>query len=226
MATLIDMLQASTWGRNLTANEFDRVANEAFERSVPKDGMVARMGQPVVHWIGVIDGLLKMSVTSEDGKVSTLTGVNVGGWFGEGSLIKREPRRYDMVALRPSRVAMIPYATFEWLRSNSMPFCHYLHSLMNARLSLFIGMLEYDRLLEPDARAARCLATLFNPDLYPDPKPFVDLRQHEIGLLSGLARSRVNVALKRLQQGNLIRIEPRGITVLDLEGLRNFAGFQ
>jgi CRP/FNR family cyclic AMP-dependent transcriptional regulator len=128
-----------------------------------------------------------------------------------------------MVALRPSRVALVPYGTFEWLRSRSMPFAHYLHNLMNARLSLFIGMLEYGRLLEPDERVARCVATLFNADLYPDPKPYVDLRQHEIALLSGLTRSRVNVALKRLHESGVIRVEPRGLTVLDLDGLRNFA---
>lgn len=223
MASLTDMLRSSNWGSVLTPAEFDRVARDAFERSVPKGAFVARMGQPVVHWIGVIDGLLKMSVASVDGKISTLTGVNVGGWFGEGSLIKREPRRYDVVALRTSRVALIPYETFEWLRGTSMPFAHYLHNLMNARLSLFISMLEYNRLLEPDERVARCLATLFNADLYPDSKPFVDLRQHEIALLSGLTRSRINVSLKRLETCGLIHIEVRGITVLDLDGLRTFA---
>jgi CRP/FNR family transcriptional regulator, cyclic AMP receptor protein len=223
MATLVEMLQSSTWGRVLTAEEFERVSRDAFERSVPKGAFAARAGEPVVHWIGVIDGLLKMSVATADGKMSTLTGINVGGWFGEGSLIKREPRRYDMVALRPSRIALVPYATFEWLRSTSMPFAHYLHNLMNARLSLFIGMLEYGRLLEPDERVARCVATLFNADLYPEPKPYVDLRQHEIALLSGLARSRVNIALKKLHECGAIRIEPRGLTVLDLDGLRNYA---
>jgi CRP-like cAMP-binding protein len=221
--TLIEMLRSSIWGAVLTPDEFERVAHDASERQVPKGAFVARMGEPVTHWIGVIDGLLKMSVTTVEGKVSTLTGINVGGWFGEGSLIKNESRRYDVVALRPSRVALVPYATFEWLRSTSMPFAHYLHNLLNARLSLFIGMLEYNRLLEPDERVARCLATLFNPDLYPAPKPFVDLRQNEIALLSGLTRSRVNVALKRLETCALIRIEVRGITVRDLDGLRNFA---
>jgi CRP/FNR family transcriptional regulator, cyclic AMP receptor protein len=219
---LTEMLRSSTWGRVLTPEEFERVSRDAFERSVAKGAFVARIGEPVVHWIGVIDGLLKMSVATADGKTSTLTGVNVGGWFGEGSLIKREPRRYDMIALRPSRVALLPYGTFEWLRMRSMPFAHHLHDLMNARLSLFIGMLEYGRLLEPDERVARCVATLFNADLYPDPKPYVDLRQHEIALLSGLTRSRVNVALKRLNEAGVIRVEPRGLTVLNLDGLRTF----
>jgi len=226
MATLREMLETSSWGRDLTPDQFDRVAHEASERTVAAGEFVSRMGEPVLHWIGVIDGLLKLSVTSANGRVSTLAGVNVGGWLGEGSLMKREPRRYDVIALRGSRVALIPYATFEWLRSTSMPFCHHLHNLMNARMSLFISMLEYTRLLDPDARVARCLATLFDPDLCADPKPFVDLRQDEIGLLCGLARSRVSIALQRLQQNGLIRIEPRGITALDVEGLRRFGDAQ
>ncbi len=224
MTSLLEMLQTSTWGRNLSPADFDRVAGAAFERGIPEGGFAAQAGQPVDHWIGLIEGLLKMSVTAPDGKVSTLTGLCAGGWFGEGSLIKREPRRYDVIALRPSRIALIPYAAFERLRGSSMPFNHYLHNLMNARLSLFIGLLEYDRLLSTDARVARCIATLFNPDLYPEPTPFVDLKQHELGLLSGVSRQRVNTALRTLHNQGLIRIETRGVTVLDLHGLRNFAG--
>ena len=224
MTTLMEMLRGSAWGRNLSPAEFDRVAADAIERKVPADGYVARAGEPVEHWIGVIDGLLKMSVTSPEGKTSTLTGMSAGGWFGEGSLIKREARRYDVIALRPSRVALIPYACFKHLRDTSLPFNHYLQNLMNARLGLFIGLLEHGRLLDTDARVARCMAMLFNADVYPEPGPFVDLKQHEIGLLAGVSRQRVNLALRRLAESGLIRVETRGVMVLDLEGLRSFAG--
>lgn len=223
MLTLQEMLRTSTWGRNLSAADFERVAGAAFERDVPEGGFAARAGQIVEHWIGLVEGLLKMSVTAPDGRASTLTGLCAGGWFGEGSLIKREARRYDVIALRPSRIALIPHAAFERLRGTSLPFNHYLHNLMNARLSLFIGLLEYDRLLSTDARVARCIATLFNPDLYPEPRPYVDLKQHEIGLLAGVSRQRVNGALRTLHNRGLIRIETRGVTVLDLHGLRTFA---
>jgi CRP/FNR family cyclic AMP-dependent transcriptional regulator len=224
MASLFETLQRSTWGRLLAPAEFDRVANEAFERRVLAGAYVARMGEPVEHWTGVVEGLLKMSVTSPQGKVSTLTGMYAGGWYGEGSLIKREPRRYDVVALRVSRVAQIPLSTFEWLRATSLPFNHHLQHLMNARISVFIGMLEYDRLLTTDARVARCLATLFNADLYPEPQSYVDLHQQEIALLCGVSRQRVNVALGALQRSGLLRVEQKGVTVLDLYGLRHFAG--
>jgi DNA-binding GntR family transcriptional regulator len=85
-------------------------------------------------------------------------------------------------------------------------------------------LLECGRLLDTDARVARCLASLFNEDLYPEPRPYVDLCQHEIGLLAGVSRQRANVALHALQERGLLRVEPRGLTVLDLEGLREFAG--
>jgi CRP-like cAMP-binding protein len=222
LATLEGVIRHSLWGRTLTEPELDRVIAESFERQVPAGGMVARMGQMVDHWIGVIDGLLKMSVTSPDGKVSTLTGINTGGWFGEGSLLKHEARRYDVVALRPCRVAMVPRSTFERLRATSLPFNHHLQDLLNSRLSLFIGMLEYDRLLDTDARVARCIATLFSTDLYPEPRAYVDLRQQEIGLLCGISRQRVNVALRTLQTCGLLRVEPRGVTVLDLDGLKTY----
>jgi len=222
--TLEDTIRHSVWGRLLTPPELDRAVAESRERPVPVGGYVARMGQPAEHWIGVIDGLMKMSVTSPDGKVSTLTGMGAGGWFGEGSLIKREPRRYDVIALRPTRLALVPHATFERLRNTSVPFNHHLQNLLNARLSLFIAMLEYDRLLQTDAKVARCIATLFNADLYPQPRAYVDLRQQEIALLAGVSRQRANVSLRKLQACGLLRIEPRGLTVLDLEGLRNFAG--
>lgn len=217
------MLAASTWGRVLSASEFDAVAREAREREIPQGGDIATMGHPSEHWIGIIEGLGKMSVAAADGKTSTLCGISADAWFGEGSLLKREARRYDAVALRPTRVALIPAATFQRLRETSLPFNHYLQDLMNARLGLFIGMLECGRLLSPDARVARCMAELFNPDLYPDPGPYVDLRQHEIALLSGLSRQRVNTALHLLQDLGFIRVESRGVTVLNLQGLRAYA---
>ena len=41
-----------------------------------------------------------MANVSADGKSMSFIGVGTGGWFGEGSLLKDEPRRYDIVALR------------------------------------------------------------------------------------------------------------------------------
>src|SRR5689334_19427616 len=104
MQTLAAMLRASIWAQGLTGPQLERVLADTKERRVAAGGYVARKGEPVESWLGVVDGLLKMSSVSPAGKLVTFTGVTTGGWFGEGSILKDPARKYDIVALRDSRV--------------------------------------------------------------------------------------------------------------------------
>ena len=183
---------------------------------------MCRKGEPVEHWIGVIDGLLKLSSLSAEGKSVTFAGMPGGAWFGEGSMLKSEHRRYDVVALRESRVALMTRAPFDRLLDSSIAFNRFLLNQLNERLAHFIAMVEYDRMLDPDARVARCLAALFNPYLYPGVGPKLQISQEEIGLLSGVSRQRANQALQVLEKEGLLRVEYGGITVIDLDGLGQF----
>jgi CRP/FNR family transcriptional regulator, cyclic AMP receptor protein len=63
---------------------------------------------------------------SPDGKWTTYTAIAAGSWFGEGSLLKDERRRYSVIAMRDSRVAYMPRATFRYLYETSLPFTHSL----------------------------------------------------------------------------------------------------
>jgi len=222
MESSSDLLRASIWATSLTQAELRQVESEMIERLVPAGGFVCRKGEPVEHWIGVIGGLLKLSSLSAEGKSVTFAGMPGGAWFGEGSMMKSEPRRYDVVALRESRVALMTRATFDRLLGSSIAFNRFLLNQLNERLAHFIAMVEYDRMLDPDARVARCLAALFNPYLYPGVGPKLQISQEEIGLLSGVSRQRANQGLQVLEKEGLLRVEYGGITVLDLEGLGRF----
>lgn len=224
MQSLQEMLRESLWAAALSEGELDALVRESHERLVPLGGHAMRCGDPAEHWIGVIDGLIKMSVSQADGRHATFTGVTAGGWAGEGSLLKPGPWRYDGVAARDSRLVCVPRHVFERLVTTNLAFNHFLLSHLNARLSLFIGLVEYDRLLGPTARIARCLASLFHPHLYPRGGDFVQLSQEEIGLLSGVSRQRANEALHALERAGLLRVEFGGATVLDLNGLRTYSG--
>jgi CRP-like cAMP-binding protein len=217
-----DMLELSPWMRALDATQHARLRADLFERRIEAGAFVCRKGEPVEHWIGVIEGLVKISSVSSGGKAVTFTGVAPGGWFGEGSMFKDEPRRYDGIALRDSRIACLPRATFHWLLDTSIAFNRYLLIQLNERLAQFIGTVEIDRLLGPDARVARCLAQLFNPQLYPGLNTRLEISQGEIGYLTGLSRQRVNQALRRLERDGLLQVEYGSVTVLSLERLREF----
>jgi CRP-like cAMP-binding protein len=189
-------------------------------RAEPGD-FVCRLGRPATYWFGLIDGLLKMSNDSSARSI-TYTGVPPGGWFGEGTLIKREPYRYNIEALRRSTVAGLPIETFHALLDRSLPFNRFVLNQINERLGQFIAAREIDRTNDPDFRVARSLAALFHPVLYPGVGELLRITQQELGYLVGLSRQRVNEALRELQRAGVIRVEYGGVRVLDLQRLREW----
>jgi len=217
-----ELLRASLWGQALTEAEMAKALAGTSERTFAAGAFICMKGQPVDYWMGVIDGLGKMASHWTTGKTTSLTGISSGGWFGEGSLLKNEVRRYDVMALRESRIAFMNRSTFLWLMDHSIPFNRYLITQLNERLGQFIGMMENERMLDTDARIARCLAGLFNPVLYPGTNRLLQISQEELGYLAGVSRQRANQALKALEDAGLVRSEYGGINILDLDGLRCF----
>jgi len=175
----------------------------------------------VTYWFGVVEGLLKMSTDSAQGRTVTFTGVPPGGWFGEGTVLKREIYRYNIQPLRASVVAGLPVDTFHWLLDHSIGFNRFVMSQLNERLGQFIAARESDRLDSPDTRVARSLAALFNPVLYPGVGQVLRITQQEFAYLVGLSRQRVNEALSALEGQGAIKVEYGGVRVLDLEALRS-----
>ncbi|MBC7452194.1 MAG: Crp/Fnr family transcriptional regulator [Massilia sp.] len=220
--TLTEHLRSTIWARALCAAEMTQVEAQCYEQFVPKGGFVCRKGEALESWVGIIDGLVKINNCSPTGKSVTFAGVPTGGWFGEGSLLKDQARKYDVMALRDTRVARMPRACFEWLLETSLPFNRFLMMQLNERLGQFIGLVENDRTLDVDTRVARCLAAMFNAHLYPGLEKMVPISQEEIGYLSGASRQRANQALQLLEKKGLLRLDYGGIHVLDLEGLRHF----
>lgn len=208
------------WLRTLQHDELDRVSQDLRVVEVSPGETLCRVGRPATYWFGVIDGLLKMSNDSALGVPITFTGIPPGGWFGEGTVLKREAYRYNIQALRRSRVAGITVETFHWLVDRSIPFNRFVMNQLNERLGQFIAAREIDRLTDADARVARSLAALFHPTLYPGVRSTLRITQQELGYLVGLSRQRVNEALRALQSRGLIAVEYGGVRVLDLDGLR------
>jgi CRP-like cAMP-binding protein len=189
--------------------------------SDPQTGdFVCRVGRPVTYWFGVISGLLKMSSDNESGQTMTFTGIPPGGWFGEGTALKREVYRYNIQALRPSLVAGMPLETFHWLIDHSLGFNRFIMQQLNERLGQFIAAREMDRMTNPELRLARHLAALFNPVLFSGVGEVLRITQQELAYLVGLSRQRVNEALRALEAQQLIRVEYGGLRIIDLAGLR------
>jgi CRP/FNR family cyclic AMP-dependent transcriptional regulator len=213
-------LDGIPWLLTLTAAERRRAEAAVVVGEAEPGDLVCRIGRSPTYWFGVVEGLLKMSNDNADGTSMTYSGLPPGGWFGEGTALKREPYRYNIQALRRSLVAGLPIDDFHWLLDHSIGFNRFVMNQLNERLAQFIAAREADRLNNPDARVARNLAALFNPVLFPGVGELLRITQQELAYLIGLSRQRVNEALTALSAQGLIRVEYGGLRVIDLPGLR------
>ncbi len=215
-----DEMDGIPWLAHLHAQERARAVQALSVAEAQVGDCVCREGQQVAYWFGVVEGLLKMSSDNADGGTMTFAGLPPGGWFGEGTVIKRERYRYNVQALRKSVVAGLPVETFYWLLDHSIGFNRFVMHQLNERLGQFIAARAIDRLNNPDVRVARSLAALFHPALYPGVGEVLRITQQELAYLVGLSRQRVNEALATLHAQGAIRVEYGGVRVLDLATLR------
>ena len=212
----------AAWSRDLSEREIEIARAGISEKSYRANEYIFMRGDDFEYWTGVVTGLARMGIVSRGGKAASFAGLTAGAWFGEGSVLKNEARRYDVMALRDTRLALMDRKTFVWLFENSVAFNRFLVKQLNERLGQFIAFLEYGRTLDATARLARSIASLFNPILYPEGTRHLEITQEEIGALSGISRQNANQCLKRLEKDGLLRLEYGGVTVVDLERLRSY----
>ncbi|MGB3501723.1 MAG: Crp/Fnr family transcriptional regulator [Mesorhizobium sp.] len=219
MTEKTDIVAQFVWANELTPAELERARKGMIERHFAKGSYITHRGDKLDYWTGVVAGLVKISAISVSGKAMTFAGIGAGGWFGEGSVLKDEPRRYDLVAMGETRMALMPRATFMWLYENSTGFNRFLVRQLNERMGQFIATIEYDRILSPKARVARHISWLLNPVLYPDTATSIEIGQEELALLAALSRPVVNRSLQALEAEGLLAVEHGRIVVRNLTAL-------
>jgi CRP-like cAMP-binding protein len=219
-----DLSRVAFWAAALTEAEAQRALKGIVERRYSAGSYICHRGDRLDAWTGVVTGLVKLGAIAESGKAMTFAGIAPGGWFGEGTVIKNEERKYDVVALRDTRLALLNRATFDFLFETSVGFNRFLVRQLNERMGQFIATIEHDRIHDPEARVARNLAWLFNPVLYPRADSYIEITQEEIGLLAGVSRQVANKCLATLEAEGLLTIERGGVRVRDVARLARYEG--
>jgi CRP/FNR family cyclic AMP-dependent transcriptional regulator len=220
---LRNFIDASPWAACLTPQQMDRVQRDATMRTFEAGSTVCLRGSPAMHWLAVVEGMLKVDTIASDGRSTTFAGVPSGAWFGEGSALKGEPRPYAVVAIRDSHVAFMPRDTLNWLIDENPGFARWVINQLNARLAHYVAMVENSRLHDMTARVSYALSELFNPQLYPVTGRELGISQEEIARLCGLSRQNVNRELHKLEEAGLLKVRYGVVEIIDLQGLKNFS---
>lgn len=175
-----------------------------------KGQTVLGAGEPVQGWYAVLSGLVKLQTEAADGRRSAFIGVPDGEWFGEGSVLKSELRRYAVVALRDSWLMCLPRDVFTELQQGNLRFNQYLVQHFNMRLGQAMTLIEASRIRAPEHRVALYLSRLFwrsTRRLY--------LTQEELGTLVGLSRQTVNRVLRQLAERGIVSSDLGRVAILD-----------
>jgi CRP-like cAMP-binding protein len=113
-------LSHQKWFRDLSAQARHAVLTPSFAIRCSKGDIVLPAQQTVTGWYGVVQGLVKIESTSGT-QQSTFVGLGQGAWFGEGAILKKEARQYNVVALRDSVLVCVPSTVFEMLLARAWP---------------------------------------------------------------------------------------------------------
>jgi CRP/FNR family transcriptional regulator, cyclic AMP receptor protein len=219
-----ELLADSPWYGQVGAAAQQQLRSTLVERAIASGDSLGHHGQVQHCWYGVLEGLLKWSIDAPDGRTVTLGGQSVGSWFGEGTLLRGQPRQADLVALRHSRVVLMPFDTFDGLRRSEPAFNEFVLQQINERLHWFMGNFAAQRLQGADHLVARALVGLIHPLLNPRGARHLMISQEELAHLATVSRQRCNESLVAMKQEGLLQLDYGAVRVLDLDALQRRAG--
>lgn len=213
------MLDVVPWYKGLPELERDVVRAELRTVSLTTGEYLFRAGSRSPGWYGVVEGLVKWSSPGTDGRTLSLAGFSTGSWFGEATMIRRERFEYEVVALRPSRIVILPRDTCERLWNNNIEFTKALMTHLAQRVNWLMGCYTSNVLLDVDTTVARAVAAQLDAEIHSGTQGRLRISQEEIAGLCGVSRQRCNTALTRLAREGVLQTHYGGLTVLDKEAL-------
>lgn len=180
-------------------------------------------GDAAEHWVGMGRGSMKLCTTSASGKPVTFMG-QAFSWVGEVELIRDQPRFCDAVALSDAVIVKMPKAAFFQLLERNPAFNRFVMLLLSERLTQSMAVTLSERTLDPVAKVAQSLASLFSPSAFPPRSLALQVSQAELAIYCNMSRPRLNAALRQLEAQGLLTLGYQVVTLRQLDALRTYCG--
>ena len=210
-------IEAQPWFAGVSVALQERLRSEVSTQHADKGSVMLPAGSAVQGWHAVLSGLVMLQSPASQGRASAFIGVPDGEWFGEGSAMKPEPRRYHVIALRPTTLLCLPLPLFATLRETSLGFNQFLVQHLNMRLGQAMTIIEAGRTQSPEHRVALYLSRLFWRSTRR-----LNLTQEELGQLVGLSRQTVNKVLRVLEGRGIVSLDFGRVAIVDDEALNAY----
>jgi len=159
----------------------------------------------------ILSGKVKVYISGEDGREVVLNYQVPGEYFGEMSLIDRQPRAASVMTVEPSKLMIIARSAFMRCLSSNPEIALNLIEPMSSRIRMLAENVSNLALLDVYGRVARTLlqlATEVDGTLITG-----KITQQEIAEMVGASRAMVSRILKDLKTGGYINIDKKCIII-------------
>lgn len=213
------LLQRVAFFRQVPGAALDRLAGIARPVRHPAGGVLFRRGDPGEGLLVMLDGLVRLHLSTAAGRELTLGLVGPGEPLGEVALVDGGPRSADATALTPVSALLFRHGDAAPLIAGDAALAAALLRTLAARLRRTTGQVEAVGLLPLPQRLAGALLYLAAAD----PTGLVRLPQGQIAALVAATRPKVNAVLAEFRVHGLVEQARAGLRLADPDGLRALA---
>jgi CRP/FNR family transcriptional regulator, cyclic AMP receptor protein len=196
-------LYSNRWFSGLSASQQASLLNASRKISL-RDGQLFGAQCQMVRkrrdgFAVLVDGLLKVSSTSSDGREAILSFVRQGQWFGELAMLDGGGRERDFFSVGVSEIWVIETDALQELLKDAQLASH-ITRLLASRTRSLLALVEDFTLRTSLARTARRLIMLAYDD---EPqngshRPSLDVSQDALASMLGMTRQSVASQLRQL----------------------------
>jgi CRP/FNR family cyclic AMP-dependent transcriptional regulator len=219
-------MAANPWFAGLPLADRRAVIAASERHRLAPGEMLFRQGDEVAPgsgaFYGVVSGGIKASSLREDGKEAILVVLESGNWFGELSLIDRQPRTHDATAIGEVEVLALPRAAFDRLMLRPA-FALGVCRMLAGRVRSLYGMVEDATLRSTRARVARRLLLLARGDATQarDSRAVVPVSQEALAMMLGVSRQTLSKELQGLVRAGAVSLGYGKIAIVSVDRLRD-----
>jgi CRP-like cAMP-binding protein len=222
-AQVADALRRVPLFASLSSQAIDEIARVARRHQYERDEVVFYQGDPGDTFYVILDGQVKVSVSSSEGQEAILVMLNAGDSFGEFALLDEQPRSATIQASLPTEVVTLRKDDFQRLIHQSPEIALGLLKVMTKRLRDTDQLVQDAAFLDVAERLAKKLLGLAEQHGRVSPRGIeldIRLTQQDLAAMIGATRESVNKQLGAFRDRGIVAVDRQRITILKPDALR------
>ncbi len=216
------LLQKHALFCELKPEAIDALAAHMVTKRVPRGTLIFSKNDPGTGLLGVINGTVKITAPSMEGREALLNIIYPGEIFGEIALLDGNTRSADATAMTDCELVLINRSDFVSLLSRQSEIAIKLIEILCAKLRNTSDQVHDVMFLNAPARIAKALLRIAVADEGTG-KRKAKITQSEISQIAGLSREITNKQLRIWEEKRLVKIERGGVILLQTQALEEIA---